>query len=78
MVVDVVGHVAGNLVDGRGLLHPVVFTGREPIDLLSGNARYVSASVTAMAGDGRIVGWGVLRKADAAHTHCLLWTPAGG
>jgi len=74
--IDDQGRIAGTLFGADGLGRPAILVaGGDPVLLVPEPSPYVAAFVTAMAGDGRIVGWGVPSEPDQNPIHCLVWTP---
>ena len=86
--IDERGRIAGNGVDKRGIGHPVVFLrvgNKGAVQILnlptvdSAKRSYAGAHVSAIAPDGRMIGWGVPNKSNktikGGVVRCLLWTP---
>lgn len=86
--IDDAGNVALNVEDASAVSHPfVLLGGKTPVDILpkdSAGQTFVGAHVATMAGDGRIIGWGMPRRAAAdpdggvtassGGVRCLVWT----
>jgi uncharacterized membrane protein len=79
--IDDAGDVAGNVYDRLGVARPVIFVpGKTPVEIMPVDAsgkRWLAARVAAMAGDGKLAGWGLPpagADGGAEDLHCVLWT----